>query len=320
MTIIVDGNSRGYAHHDSAQLSVGGFPTQAIFGLVKEVRTLYSAFPGRQVIVLWDGRAQWRYDLYPGYKGDRDSDPEKKKHRENYKKQVPFIQQTLARLGVRQLLNYAAEADDLAGYMCMRATGKVTLITGDRDWLQLVGPNVTWVDPRGEGVKVNAANFFQFTGYQSPQNFLQGKALQGDTSDTIDGIPGIGEKTAGDFLAEFGCVYRFLELVADGTHKPRQRKSKTAKTLHHEQILASPEGQAIYFRNVKLMNLMLREEELHRGPLPPRDQYHNFKRKEQPDLQTVRRIFEQLAFVSILKDFDNFMRPFLERSPAALAA
>lgn len=304
MTILIDANSRGYAHHDGAKLTVGPFQTQAIFGMLKEIRNIHFSYPNRSIIVLWDGRAQWRYDLYPGYKADREGKSAvDDAHRAAYKAQVPWIQQMFRALGIRQLLNFDLEADDLAGYMAPRYSGQVLLVTGDGDWLQLVSPNVTWLDPRS-GKKVTLENFLEQTGYKSPEAFLDGKALHGDTSDKIKGT-GIGEKHAPEFVAEFGSVKRYFALVDDGTYKPKLKKY---------QVLASPEGRAIFERNMKLMNLR-------DTPKPDRDRFHDFKRCDPADLVKFRAICDKLAFISVLKDFDNFVEPFTARdAKVALAA
>jgi 5'-3' exonuclease len=300
MTILIDGNSRGRAHHDATKLTVGSFQTQAIFGFLKEMRQLHFTFPHRQIIVLWDGHAKWRYDLYPEYKSNRTGKSEvDDAHRAAYKAQVPWIQQSLSRLGVRQLLNLDAEADDLAGFMAFRIKGPVLLLTGDHDWMQMVGTKVTWLDPRNGGKKVTPDNFFEMTGYKDVNAFLDGKCLHGDTSDTIKGT-GIGEKHAPEFIAEFGSVARFFQMVDDGTYVPKLAKYKK---------LASPEGRAIFERNKKLMSLLDVAE-------PPKDRYHDFKRKTEPDHEAFKKICSKLGFVSILKDYDNFVEPFKPRVAA----
>lgn len=134
--ILVDGNAVGHTMHNGTTLTAGTFQTQAIFGFVKAIRELYCNFPDRRLVVLWDGKAQWRYDLYPDYKSNRghEDDPTAAAHRAAYKAQVPLIQASLERLGVEQKLNYFAEADDLAGYLTPRlaASNPVLLVTGDR--------------------------------------------------------------------------------------------------------------------------------------------------------------------------------------------
>lgn len=307
--VLVDANSLGHAFHNSTKLTVGQFQTQAIFGVVKAIRELTVERPDRRVIVLWDGRAEWRRTIYPEYKANRKPlTAEEAADKEAYKKQVPLIQAALGRLGVAQKLNYAAEADDLAGYLTPRlvaAGHSVLLETGDRDWWQMVGPQVTWFDPRYDGRKVTHDTFLENTGYANPTAFLDGKAIQGDGSDNIDGIDGIGETTAANLVAEFGSVREFLDLVDRGKYAPKQRRSKTAKTKHPEEVLASPEGRAIYERNLKLMDLLS-------VPYPEPDQAHTFKTQFDP--VGFRTICEKLAFVSILKDFDNFVMPFERRA------
>lgn len=307
--IIVDANSLGHAFHNSTKLTVGDFQTQAIFGVVKAIRELVTSMPDRRLLVLWDGRADWRREIYPDYKGNRKPvTAEQAKDKEAYKKQVPILQAALERLGVEQKLNYGAEADDLAGFLVPRLVGydhHILLQTGDRDWLQMVGPRVVWNDPRSEGRTVTHEIFLEKTGYTDPQAFLDGKAIQGDTSDNIEGIPGIGEKTAADLIAEFGSVQRFLSMVDAGAYTPKKRKSKNATSKHPEEVLASPEGRAIYERNIKLMDLLM-------VPVPDGDKMHNFNTSYDPD--GFRTICTKLAFISILKDFDNFVRPFKQRA------
>lgn len=307
--ILVDCNSLGHAFHNSAKLTVGDFQTQAIFGVVKAVRELMTSMPDRRLIVLWDGRAEWRKAIYPDYKGNRKPlTAEQAKDKEAYKKQVPILQAALERLGVEQKLNYGAEADDLAGFLVPRLVAggcHVLLVTGDRDWLQMVGPKVVWNDPRSGGHTVTHDVFLEKTGFSDPVAFLDGKAIQGDTSDNIEGIAGIGEKTAADLLAEFGGVQRFLSMVDTGAYTPKKRKSKKAVSKHPEEVLASPEGRAIYERNIKLMDLL-------RVPVPDPVKMHKFNQSFDPE--GFRVICTRLAFISILKDFNNFVRPFGQRA------
>jgi DNA polymerase-1 len=293
--ILVDGNSLGYAHHHSTKLTVGRFQTQAIFGFLKSIRNLKATYPDRHMIVLWDGRAKFRYDLMPTYKAGRESvSPVEKADKDAYKAQVPFIQMFLSKLNVSQALNEELEADDLAGYFAPRLAEKqpVLLVSGDQDWLQMVGPNVTWHDPRKEGITVSEENFFEFTGYHTPQAFLQGKALRGDSSDDIPGVGGIGEVGAAELLAEWGSMAKFFAAVKDGSHKPKAKK---------HQKLASDDSKAIFLRNLKLMNLL-------QAPTPNKELARDFKPVF--DTQTVMTLCQKLAFISILKDFNNFVSVF----------
>jgi 5'-3' exonuclease len=293
--IIVDGNSLGHAHHRSTKLTVGNFETQAIFGFVKAIRNLKLAHPNRHMIVLWDGKAKFRYDLMPDYKANRKAmTAEEKVAKDAYKAQVPYIQGILAALGVDQRLNFDLEADDLAGYITptLAAAKPVLLVTGDGDWLQMVGHNVTWHDPRYEGRTVTEENFFHYTGYHTPAAFLQGKALRGDSSDNISGVGGVGEVGAAELLAEWGSMGKFYAAVKDGSYVPKGKKLTK---------LATEESRDIFLRNLKLMNLL-------KAPKPDKAMEKSFPTNFNSEV--VLKAFQKLSFISILKDFANFISVF----------
>ena len=294
-TLIVDGNSLAHANHNGTRLTVGTMEVQAIYGMLRSIAALKGAYPGWDMIVLWDGRAQWRFDLHPEYKGNREAkDAKQEAHKAAFKAQSPFIRKALSLLGVKQLLVESAEADDVAGYLSKRlsaAGAYVVLVSGDKDWIQLVNPKVIWFDPIRDR-KVSEANFFEFTGYRSPQAFIDGKALTGDTSDNIPGVGGIGEKGAPVFLAEFGSVEAFFKAVDSGTFKPKKKA---------HQNLASPEGRDAFRRNRQLMNLL-------DVPKPPSD--HVTVMKSQLDPNGFKVLCEKLAFRSFLREFDEFIGRF----------
>lgn len=303
-TILIDGNAIGHSHNRANKLSVGTFQTQAIYGFVKTIAAIKRQYPTSTILVLWDGKADWRKKLLPTYKENRIAiTPEDEAIRAAYKAQLPYIEKSLQLLGVRQMRVSSAEADDMAGLMSKRlsAAGKsVLLITGDKDWLQLIDANVTWFDPINDRW-ADMSNFFEFTGFMNPRAFLEGKTLIGDSSDCIPGIPGIGDTTAQNILAEHGSVESFLQKVDKGITTPKTRKSKTAKSPHPEEVLVSEEGRAIYRRNLILMNLQ-------DVPNPPSEDVTVITPTLNPDL--FRKVCERLAFVSLLKDFSGFMRIF----------
>lgn len=304
--LLVDGNSITHANHNASILTCGEMQTQAIFGVLKSLRALMASTPGnnKELIVLWDGKAQFRLDLYPQYKGNRAPlDAKQAAHRDAFRRQTPFLEKALSYLGVRQLRSPLLEADDLAGYFVPRLTAaghQVTMVSGDKDWLQMINESATWFDPIN-GRRCDLDNFLDFTGYFSTKTFVQGKALQGDSSDNIPGIAGLGEKGASLFLATWKSVDAFFEAVDSKAHTPKARASKTATSLHPEQILASPEGRAIYERNLKLMDW-------------------KFSRQAEPgeiiitpnvvDVAKFEFLCERLSFVSILREFNSFLRAF----------
>lgn len=290
--VITDGNSVGHAQHNGTKLTVGNLQTQAIFGMVKAVRGYIESYNDWSQLVLWDGRADWRFELLPEYKGKRNPKDEKQlAHKEAYTTQVAFIRKALQLLGIRQMFVTSLEADDMAGVIVRRSNGPVVLVSGDRDWLQLVNANTVWFDPI-RNYKVGLGNFSEFTGYFSPREFLEGKALMGDGSDNIPGVGGIGEKGAPEFMAQFRSVSNFFEQCDSGVFVPK-------KVAH--QNLAKPEGRKLFERNLKLMNLL-------DAPDPIKQDVRVVTPTYSEDL--FRAMCEKLAFMSILRDFDRFMEPF----------
>lgn len=303
--MLIDGNSIAHANHNGNPLTVGDFQVQAIFGFLRSIRAILETTPGSvEVIVLWDGKAQWRIDLYPEYKGNREAmDAEQEAHKAALKRQTPFIEKVLSLLRVKQVRSPLLEADDLAGYFArsLSARGiKVTLVSGDKDWLSLVDENVSWFDPIRDR-RVDANNFLEFTGYFTTDAFVQGKALQGDNSDNIAGIAGIGEKTAQLMLAKWKDMNEFFRQVDSGEYTPATRASKTAKSLHPEQVLALATGRAIFARNVKLMDLRLSRTPEQGEVIVNRGEFNQ---------DGFIRLCERLAFASILRDRRNFLRAF----------
>lgn len=294
---VVDGNSIAHANHNANVLTVGDMQVQAIFGTLKSLNAICQSNSGDfSLLILWDGKAQWRLDLYPDYKGNRKAlNPVEQAAKEAFKRQTPYLEKMLEFLGVPQLRSPLAEADDLAGMLVpmFAANGtKVTMVSGDRDWLQLIGPGVSWHDPVRDR-RVDETNFFTFTGYHTTTAFVEGKALQGDTSDNILGIEKLGEKTAQLFLAKWGSVSKFFEAVDAGDYTPATRKSKNAASKHPEELLASPEGRAVFERNLRLMDLQRA-----RKPAPG----ELIRIQKEPDLDKFQLLCEKLAFASILRE------------------
>lgn len=294
--LLIDGNSIGYACQYGTKLSIGGQETQAVFGFVKVMRELRVQYPEHTPIVLWDGRATWRYDIHPDYKSNRNDDPKKVAIKASYESQVPFIRDAIEALGLRQMRVTTHEADDMAGYMVSELMRKpdteIVLISGDGDWIQLVRPGVTWRDMRDDAKIVHMQNLFEKTGYKTPLAYLEGKCLTGDSSDVISGVGGIGEKGAPEFLAEFGSVRNFWKMCEAGTFTPKKKAHLN---------LYQGEGRQLFGRNLKLMQLI---------KVPKPDPANVEVRKGQFNKERFQEICEELGFASILRQMDVFTRKF----------
>jgi DNA polymerase-1 len=294
--VLIDGNNQAHIHNNVGKLNVGALETQAIFGMIKSLRTIKEFYKDEgKLLMLWDGRAQWRYDMLPTYKDKRNSDPKSANKRVKLNEQRPYIERAISLLGVTQMTGAKQEADDMAGYFVCSSKDAFDLITGDMDWLQLVRANVSWYDPVKKQ-RITIHNFMDSTGFFTPREFLQGKCLQGDTSDKIPGVGGIGEKTTPVFMAEHKNVASFFNKVESGLYVPKGKKLKE---------FATPEGKRKFAKNWKLMNLT------------------NVPKPDPKDVKIVRSEFdeggfiklcEELAFKSILNKMDEFIRPFKEQN------
>ena len=168
------------------------------------------------------------------------------------------------------------------------------MISGDRDWIQLVRPGVTWRDMRDDSRIVTIDNLMDKTGYPTPYAFLEGKCLQGDSSDCISGVGGIGEKGAPLFIAEFGSVRKFWQSVDSGKYKP------TKKALIG---LSSAAGRMAFGRNLRMMQLL--------KVAPPAKHAVNIDIGKF-DIDGFSVVCEELAFSTILRNLDTFTTPFRE--------
>jgi DNA polymerase-1 len=307
--LIVDGNSIGFAAHSATKLTVAGQEVQAIFGFVKTLRKMMVLYPTLTPLVLWDGRS-WRKEVFTEYKSNRDADPKQKLDRERYKSQRPAIAKALWLLGVCQIAADNMEADDIAGMLANKLSGdkRAVLATGDRDWWQLINERIEWVDFVHER-RITHENFQQETGYLTTRRYLQGKALMGDTSDCIPGVGKIGEKGAAEILAQYEAVIDFVKdkkdilakLPAD-TKEAKLHKAVGGKSIYNFVTNANG-GLTAFVRNMNLMDLTRPKNR----PAPI-----NLKhRKRAPDLQGFEAFCADHQFLSILKDMDEFVKPYV---------
>lgn len=245
--VLVDVNGLGFAaQQPKRRLFSGEIETTAVFGVLRSLRLIREQFSG-QVIVLWDGRS-WRYDAVEEYKGDREANVELSEIREAWRTQRPLVARMLTTLGVHQVVAGNLEADDLAARLRRhyRDHGhEVVLVTGDKDWLQLLEEGVIAWDPVRERL-TTMTTFSTNEGLPTPFSLAEYKSLQGDRSDNIKGVGGIGPKTASALLNTYGSVRGFINsMLAD----PDER----ARADRRAVLLMDPEKQDAFERNMRLI-------------------------------------------------------------------
>lgn len=254
MVLCIDGNNIAHRvfHTRSGTLSTkDGTPSGVILGVMNSIRGYIENFPEtEQVIVCWDGgRSQWRKDLYPDYKAQRDygaQDEEKRKAYEGLWMQMEELHKFLPDMGVDSIKIQHQEADDIIASIARddKSDKHVMIISSDKDMLQLVNDNVSMYSPYRDKI-TTPLNFFDETGVEM-EAYVGYRALVGDSSDNIKGIPGIGEKTAKGLMDKYGHINNVLN--AQGADKKALMKSKrTAKIFE-------PENLEVLGRNNKIMS------------------------------------------------------------------
>lgn len=262
--IIVDGNSLGRtAHRYKKRLIRGNFETQAINGFLEIFTDIYNRHKDEypNIIVLWDGKSKLRYDLLSSYKGTRHITPEDIEIDKHYDIQMPYIKNMLDALGVRQYCASDFEADDIAGYFVRRGAKdnrKIMLISNDHDWRQYVDENTSVFSPKGSNTHIlDHTNFSDYINLTTRQ-FIQYKALLGDSSDNIPGIKGIGHKTSIALLQEFQSVENLIkEYTSNGITEILQQNVVLKRARNDIAALCmNPETIANFHLNVKMMDLL----------------------------------------------------------------
>ncbi len=238
--LAIDGNSiLNRAFYGIRPLTTkDGFYTNALYGLVNMITRQKEAIAPDLCAVAFDLKAPtFRHKIYDEYKAGRRPMPEE------LAMQLPVAKELLAALGYTVLEMPGYEADDILGTLaalCEEADYEAYLMTGDRDALQLIAPSVhVLLATNQETVDMDEGKFFEKYGVKSSQ-FVDVKALMGDSSDHIPGVPGIGEKTALKMIAEYGSldgVYEALP-VAKLTPSVRAKMEEGRESAYLSQTLA----------------------------------------------------------------------------------
>jgi 5'-3' exonuclease len=300
--ILIDANSIGYAAHQGTTLHAGDQETQAVYGFIRAIRAIKVRNPDAVVVCLWDGRS-WRKEISEVYKANRTDTADKREAKSTYTSQTPFIRRALKHLGVAQMAAANLEADDLAAMLVRNSKpGDFTrLISGDKDWLQLVSPTCIWEDHRDSAKRVNADSFKAVTGYPDVVSFLQSKALTGDVSDNLPGVGGIGDKGADTLLMIWGRVEAFLiDPDPAQNYKNKMGKNMPKAFLNFHQDV--DERHAKFYHNLHMMSLI--------GDLPAPERLT--LNKGEFDADAFKSICHELGFNSIFRPdkFDQWVEPF----------
>lgn len=226
--MILDGNSIvNRAFYGVRPLTApDGTPTNAIFGFLSIFQRIYDEVKPDAVAVSFDLKAPtFRHRACDAYKATRKPMPEE------LAAQMPILKETLDAMGIRRYELEGYEADDILGTaarICEEKGWECSVVTGDKDSLQLISDKTTVCNVKSargqtETIMYTPARFFEEYGFE-PKLMVDLKALMGDSSDNILGVPGIGEKTALDLIRRFGSIEEIYKSlpgldIKDGVRK-----------------------------------------------------------------------------------------------------
>lgn len=203
-----------------------GLHTNAVYGFLNILFKLLEEEKPGYLAVAFDLKAPtFRHTMYDAYKGTRKPMPEE------LHEQVPLMKEVLTAMGIPIFTREGYEADDILGTVAKKAQAagmEVTVVSGDRDLLQLSDAHIKISIPKTSRGTTEVHTYYPEDvkrEYQvTPEQFIDVKALMGDTSDNIPGVPSIGEKTATNLILQFGSVNGVYDHLSE-VKPPRAKKS-----------------------------------------------------------------------------------------------
>jgi DNA polymerase-1 len=282
---LVDGNNLAYRAFFALPEELAtteGFPTNALLGFTNMLFKLLQDYRPKGVAVAWDTRPVERIEQLKTYKSERRPTPDL------LSEQFPFFRPIVEAFGYRNLEFEGWEADDVIATLATRADEagiKTTVVSTDRDAFQLVSDNVTlMMTPRGVAdVNVYTPERVEARYGIRPDQIPDFIGLKGDTSDNIPGIPGIGDKTAGQLIQQYGSLEEVVAHADDLT--PARRKNITE---HAEQARIS-----------KQLATMRRDLDLGAGSDPAELVL------QPPDRSQLKEMFRRFEFRNLLGRVDQ---------------
>ncbi len=223
---LIDGSNQMYrAYHALPPMNgPDGRTTHAIYGFVTMLRKLMADHRPEHIAAAFDlAGPTFRSEMAADYKATRSPMPP------DLIEQVPFVRQACEALGVPILTLERYEADDVMGTLARQAAEQgyeVVLVTGDKDFFQLVGGPISVYNPRDEGTWFDEAAVREKFGV-APSQVIDVLALMGDTIDNVKGVPGIGEKGARELISTHGSLDALLVAAPALTQKRYREALKT---------------------------------------------------------------------------------------------
>lgn len=265
--VLIDGHSiLNRAFYGVPDLSnSAGLHTNAVFGFLNILFKILEEEKPEYLAVAFDVKAPtFRHERYREYKGTRKPMPEE------LRQQVPVMKEVLEAMGIVIMEKPGYEADDILGTLAKSAEKDkiaVSLVSGDRDLLQIATDTIKIRIPKTKGGKTEIEDYYAKDveeKYQvTPLQFIDLKALMGDTADNIPGVPKVGEKTATQLMVQFGSlegIYDHLEEISKKAIKESLEQNRELADLSKELATIKTDSPvALDYEKARLGNLYTEE-------------------------------------------------------------
>lgn len=227
-----------YAFINRPSINSKGLNTSAILGFMNTLREILDKEHPTHIGVAFDRGTTFRHEAFPAYKAQREATPE------DIKAAVPYIEAILRAMNIPILEAEGFEADDVIGTLATKAgeQGVETyMLTPDKDYGQLIRPNVYMYRPRHGGGydKIGEQEIQDKYGIPSAAQVIDLLALMGDSADNYPGCPGVGEKTAAKLINEFGSTEELLANTDKLKGKMREKVENAVEDIKMSKYLAT---------------------------------------------------------------------------------
>lgn len=336
--VLIDGNSiLNRAFYGLPDLTNSkGLHTNAIYGFLNILFKILEEEKPDYLTVAFDVHAPtFRHGMYAEYKGTR------KPMADELRQQVPVMKDVLRAMGVKIIEQAGLEADDLLGTLANRCEAQgmeVAIISGDRDLLQLATDRVKIRIPKTKQGKTEVEDYYAADVKEkygvTPKEFIDLKALMGDTSDNIPGVPSIGEKTATKIISEYGSIENAFEHVEE-VKPPRASKalqehydlavlSKTLATIEvnaeigyelEDAVIGNlyTEEAYVWFQELQFKNLLARFEV--KGPTNQiQDAFQKITNRSEAERVFAKAGKQDVVGISFYKDTKNVLPLFVNET------
>lgn len=313
-----------------------GLHTNAIYGFLNIMFKILEEEKPEYLTVAFDVHAPtFRHEMFADYKGTR------KPMMEELRQQVPVMKEVLKAMGVKTIEQAGLEADDLLGTLSKRLENlgmDVSIISGDRDLLQLATEKVKVRIPKTKGGKTEVEDYYAAdvkARYEvTPKEFIDLKALMGDSSDNIPGVPSVGEKTATKIIVEYGSIENAFAHV-DEIKPPRASKalqehydlaqlSKVLATINVDADFAYELEEAklgdlyteeayVFFQRLQFKNLLSRFE-VSAPANKLEDSFVTISKKAEADKVFAKARTQKVVGISFYKDTKNVLPLFVNEA------